>query len=178
MRIMVNKQNKIIRNKLKKKSQMSEFISIALMITALVIFMMFSRMSSMGNKLKRTEFTMDNYKSAYILTTTTIIPFITINGVRVSNLIGTYICYKNATIKVDTSRETYFFQAIREKFNEVYGLNMWALNINKQLCITSTSINPGKCYISSEKEFFVYNLNVPKPCKYTKADVDIYIILD
>jgi len=161
-----------------KRAQMSEFLSIMVLIILLVVGLVIFKINSQMTATKQLEQTLSNYRATYILTTSTLFPYVTIEGEKLGLLIGRYACYQNSTMVSRSGTKIYFFQAIRERLDQIYDVDNWAVEINNQLCITSKDTYATRCEIISNRKYFTFDILVSVPCEYEDIRGLLYIIYD
>ena len=158
-----------------KKSQMSEFIAIVIFIIVLIVALIIFRVNSQQTKAKQLEISLTNYRTTYILTTSSIFPYLTIERESLGILLGRYICYYNATMTSHTGNNIYFFKAVREKMDRIYDKDMWAIELDRQICITSYDVFATKCYMEPSVKFYTFDMLLSIPCRYKDATGMLYI---
>ncbi|GEM_PF-5541726 len=152
-----------------KKAQSSEFIGIAVLVTAIVLIAIFTRMQLAGSMTSRAESLLKGFRIAGISTTGSVIPYVTINGIPIEELIGVYSCYGNETVDYGNGIKISIPENIRITFDKIYGKDGWALFLKKDaeknsypLFLSSTEKSgEGK---PSFSPYISYDFRFPKPC--------------
>jgi len=149
-----------------KKAQMSEFMSIIILVIILVAALIITKINSYQTSSKQIEESLSNYRLTYILTTSTLFPYLTVEGEKIGLLLGRYSCYRNEVMTGRTGDPIYFFPTVREKLDEIYGQDMWAIELNAEMCITSTDIFGSVCHIDPEYTYYSFDMLISTPCTY------------
>ena len=169
-------------NELNKKAQAAEFIGIAVLVVALVIIMIFSRMETAGSLVSRMESTLKEFRIGSVTTTGSVIPYVTVNGVPIEELIGDYSCYGKEEVDYGNGKIN-ITEELRKNFNSIYGENTWALLLKKDSEKNSfplflTSSIKKETGLPSFDSYIAYDFRFAKPCRLSKGKGILFVIAE
>ena len=145
---------------------MSEFMSIIILVIVLVAALIITKINSFQTSSKQIEETLSNYRLTYILTTSTLFPYLTIEGEKIGLLLGRFACYMNEEMTGRSGNKIFFFPTVRDKLDEIYGQDMWSIEIDSKICITSSDFFGSACHIDPEYTYYSFDMLISTPCTY------------
>jgi hypothetical protein len=159
-----------------RKAQISEIITIVIILLVLLIFTVMSRLSLLESSVSRAENTAAKAKISGISTTGSVLPYITVKGIPLEELIGVYSCYGDQEINYGNGKIDIVLEII-SAFDAIYGRNKWAVSIigDNSVFIDSEGVSDRE--IPDFKNFISYDFVYPKPCKVgEKASGILFVV--
>ncbi|MCX6710455.1 MAG: hypothetical protein NTV63_05925 [Candidatus Woesearchaeota archaeon] len=151
-----------------RMAQSSEFIGIAILVVAIVLISIITRMQAAGSMASRAESILKGFRIAGVSTTAAAIPYSTISGIPLEELLGVYSCYGKETADYGAFKVN-ITNATRNIFDSIYGKNSWALILKEE------GIDSYPLFLSSDEKsksgepgfspYLSYDFRFPKPCK-------------
>ena len=123
-----------------KKSQASEFLAVALLITGVTIFALMSQLSNVGREASETTGIMTSIKTSDVQLVSVILPYTTDKGIPVAELLGDLSCYGKQEVKysnvsgVDLTIN--ITEELRKRLDALYGKDNWVLYLDSGQVIT------------------------------------------
>jgi len=143
-----------------KKAQAEQFIGIAILVIALIGFVVYTKISGVQRAASTTVSISSEFKKEAVLISISSVPYITINMIPLDQLWGAYSCTGNDTIdygsfRINVSSET------NKKMDYLFGKGNWKIDLNGPKVL---SMHTG--YIASENQQ-VYDFLFSIPCDNT-----------
>ena len=154
-----------------KKAQTVEFIGIALLVLALVIFMLFSRIGATKSAIDKAEMLASNYEQLSLSKGSLILVKTTYNGRSILSLIGDYACYGNEIADYGDWYTINITEAFINTLDPAYGADYYAIEIFAIEALSEESFcyhkgfYPGECEFSEDLKMNTYSLAFPLPCQ-------------
>jgi len=157
-----------------RKAQSSEFIGIAVLVSAIVLIAIFSRMESASSMVFRAEEIMHNMRISGAAATVFSIPYTTARdrsgnslGIPLEELLGVYSCYGSEVVNYGNGHIN-MTELLRSTLDSIYGRDGWALLLQNQ------SANSKPLFLTSSVKsedgtpefspYLSYDFRFPKPC--------------
>ena len=153
------------------KAQLSEFISIIVLVMIIVVFVMLNRLSSSSAIVGQGESAMQEYKRTYTGLTSIIFPAITINGTPIGEILGISTCYNTAIVDFGLG-EINLTKEVKLKLDGLLGKDAWLLQID-QRCFSSNGLAQEKC--SPSESMSVVDIFYPLPCQQKSAEGRLFV---
>ena len=172
---------------MQKKAQSSEFIGIAVLVSAIVLIAIFSRMESSASMVSRAESVMRNTRLSGVTTTGSALPYITAKdssgnslGIPIDELFGVYSCYGKESVNYGNG-EINIISVIRSSLDGIYGKDSWALLLKNDSANSRPVFITSSAQLSSGSPSFspyiTYDFRFPKPCSAgTKESGVLFVI--
>ncbi|MFH1591517.1 MAG: hypothetical protein ABIC95_06345 [archaeon] len=160
-----------------KKAQMQEFIGIVLLILALVMFVMFDRVSSTDSALSRAESIAEGRGRGNIWAGANIMLYSTLEGVMLINLLGDHVCKNVTEVTYGRNRNINISNFLMTVLTAYYGEGHWSFelrSVNGTKCY-----NPGlfhrSCAFPDELDYRAYDITHPMPCTRSFGEGTLYV---
>lgn len=162
-----------------RKAQTSEFIGIVLLIIALSFVLLFNKLGSGRDKIMRTQTAIGDFEHIYTSASITKFPYITEQGVSLSELFGILICYNKVSENFGMDNEgneiwINIEKTTQDNLNSLYGRGKWKLEVN-EYCIESSGLSSEECSYP-EQDYTIYDFLIPLPCRYEIVKGRIFLL--
>ncbi|TAL57676.1 MAG: hypothetical protein EPN86_01570 [Nanoarchaeota archaeon] len=107
----------------------AEYIGMALLVLAIVIFAILSRLGSQGSFTDQTQIFSSETQENYVDVNAQTVLYSTAAGIPLSELIGDFTCYGNETPDYGTGKIS-LVDEIRQRLDNYYGKGRWMLSVN------------------------------------------------
>jgi hypothetical protein len=146
-----------------KKAQISDYLVIFILVFVIILFVFFNKLRNIETTFSKTKETSSDFKNDFVSSSVSKFRYLTIKGVSLNELMGVFVCYNKDIVDYGNGPINISYE-IRNRLDQIYGLNNWKIELNNSICISSKEKRNETCEIPSDKEYIIYEFLFPLSC--------------
>ncbi len=160
-----------------KKAQITEFISMMLMVIVIVIFVMFNRLGSTRTAIDEAERLGNDFENENMWQGANVLMLTKISGMDMSELIGIMVCNKVDVVTTSKNQKINISELTFKVLNNYYGQERWALELyrNGDAVCLKEGHREQKCDLPSGDDIKAFNFLFPLPCGTGFGEGVVYV---